>query len=294
MAKEFREGEDFALFAATPPLEALRVIVSEAATLEWDRTGKQVEKVIMINDVARAFFEAPTTRKVCIELPEEDRLPDERDMVGLLSKSLYGTRDAAINFQKEVRKVMGNNGFSNGRYNVSTYYNQTRGLRTMVHGDDFVTVGKLEEVNWLKKQLDARFELKTKIIGKDHESEARVLNRIVRQTPEGWEYEADQRHAETLIKTLNLQDAKSVNTPQEEDQPWKVEEEAVMLDAVKAHEYRSLVARANYLAMDRSDIQNAVKEVCNTMAKPTVGCRRKLKRLARYLLGSPRVVCKYE
>ena len=30
------------------------------------------------------------------------------------------------------------------------------------------------------------------------------------------------------------------------------------------------------------------------MAKPTAGCRRNFKRLARYLLGSPRVVCKYE
>ena len=109
----------------------------------------------------------------------------------------------------------------------------------------------------------------------------------MRQTTEGWEYEADQRHAEHLIKALNMQDAKSVSAPQEEDKPWKAEEEAEMLNFEKAHEYRSLVARANYLAMDRSDIQNAVKEVCKTMAKPTVGCRRKLKRLARYLLGSP-------
>ena len=139
----------------------------------------------MINDVARAFFEAPATRKVCVELPEEDIMPNERDMVGLLGKSLYGTRDAAINFQKEVRKVMANSGFSNGRYNVSTYYNKNRDLKTMVHGDDFVTVGSLEDVNWMKKQLDARFELKTKIIGKGHDTEARVLNRIVRQTTEG-------------------------------------------------------------------------------------------------------------
>ena len=38
-------------FASTPPLEALRLIISDAATRdpEWD-------KVIMVNDVARAFF----------------------------------------------------------------------------------------------------------------------------------------------------------------------------------------------------------------------------------------------
>ena len=46
--------------------------------------------------------------------------------------------------------------------------------------------------------------------------------------------------------------------------------------------------------MDRADIQNAVKEICKTMASPTVGCRRKLKRLARYLITNPRVVSKFE
>ena len=54
---------------------------------------------------------------------------------------------------------MANSGFSNGRYNVSTYYNKNRDLKTMVHGDDFVSVGSLEIVNWMKKHLDARFEL---------------------------------------------------------------------------------------------------------------------------------------
>ena len=126
------------------------MIVSEAATLGWNKAGRPAEKVIMINDVARAFFEAPATRKVCVELPEEDVMPNERDMVGLLGKSLYGTRDAAINFQKEVRKVMAGNGFSNGRYNVSTYYHRNRDLKTMVHGDDFVTVGSLENVIVMK------------------------------------------------------------------------------------------------------------------------------------------------
>ena len=41
------------LFAGTPPLEALRTLVSEAATLEEDD-----DKVIEIDVVSRAFFEA--------------------------------------------------------------------------------------------------------------------------------------------------------------------------------------------------------------------------------------------
>ena len=59
------------LFAGTPPLEALRYLVHEAATVRADEPVGS--KVIMINDVARAFFEAPAVRNVCVEIPAEDK-----------------------------------------------------------------------------------------------------------------------------------------------------------------------------------------------------------------------------
>ena len=60
-----------------------------------------------------------------------------------------------------------------------------------------------------------------------------------------------------------------------------------------ASEFRTLAARANYLALDRPDIQFATKELCRGMANPTVGDKRKLKRLARYLIEMPRIVSKF-
>ena len=88
----------------------------------------------------------------------------------------------------------------------------------MVHGDDFVVVGDRQNVGWFKKQLQERFEIKTKIVGSrgimdyqnmgngkqswadlteeqaefEEVNEARVLNRLVRVTGAGWEYEADR------------------------------------------------------------------------------------------------------
>ena len=99
VAKEFNTGNEEGLFAATPPLEALKYLISQVATTEPNH-GE--EAVIMINDVARAFFEAPVTRDVCIELPDEDKTQEywDQDMVGKLNMSLYGTRDEASNFQK--------------------------------------------------------------------------------------------------------------------------------------------------------------------------------------------------
>ena len=57
--------------------------------------------------------------------------------------------------------------------------------------------------------------------------------------------------------------------------------------------FRALAARANYLAQDRPDIQFSVKEIARRMARPTSGDWALLKRLARYLVGSPRAVAHY-
>ena len=52
------------------PLEAFRFLMREAATIrEKEPMGS---KVLMINDVARAFFEAPAIRDICVEIPKED------------------------------------------------------------------------------------------------------------------------------------------------------------------------------------------------------------------------------
>ena len=64
------------------------MIVSDAATLEYGDDGQAIRKVVMINDVARAFFEARATRQICVELPPEDLTSEEGDLVALLEKNL--------------------------------------------------------------------------------------------------------------------------------------------------------------------------------------------------------------
>ena len=49
--------------------------------------------------------------------------------------------------------------------------------------------------------------------GENDLKEMKVLNRIVRITPDGLLYEADPRHAEMLIKAFKLEGDKSVVTP---------------------------------------------------------------------------------
>ena len=98
----------------------------------------------MVNDAARAFFEAPAVRQVCVEIPDEDLTAADRkaDHVGHLRMSLYGTRDAAMNWQEEVAKEMTKWGFVRGRYNPCLYWTPKSRLITLVHRDDFVSVGR--------------------------------------------------------------------------------------------------------------------------------------------------------
>ena len=56
VAQEFNDGSQMAedLFAGTPPLEAVRMLLSEAATVEEGDAGT---KVIVVADVKKAFYE---------------------------------------------------------------------------------------------------------------------------------------------------------------------------------------------------------------------------------------------
>ena len=67
-----------------------------------------------------------------------------------------------------------------------------------------------------------------------------------------------------------------------------------LLPNEKISHFRSLVARANYLAADRPDIQLAAKEVCRWMQVPTELAVAALKKFARYLLGRLRLVYEYK
>lgn len=58
----------------------------------------------------------------------------------------------------------------------------------------------------------------------------------------------------------------------------------------EATNYRAIVARCNHLAPGRPDIVYAAKELARAVSKPINGNLQRLKRLARYLNGTPRLV----
>ena len=84
-----------------------------------------------------------------------------------------------------------------------------------------------------------------------------MLNRILRYTESGIEMEADLRHAEIIIQQLGLENAKPLSIPSADE--VKRPDDETKLNPEYTTQYKSIVARANYLAADRPDIQFAVK-----------------------------------
>ncbi len=95
VGREIRKDNRLDLFAATPPLESLRYIISKCA-----RNRRKGSKILTV-DVRRAYFYASARSDIYVEILEEDREPGDENKVGKLNLSLYGTRDAAQNWTIE-------------------------------------------------------------------------------------------------------------------------------------------------------------------------------------------------
>ena len=94
VAREIACSKQDGLFAATPPLEVMKLLLS---TLTSSNKGER----LMIMDVKRAYFHARSKRVTYVQLPPEDIGPGEEGMCGRLNFSVYGTRDAAANWSDD-------------------------------------------------------------------------------------------------------------------------------------------------------------------------------------------------
>ena len=333
VAKEFNTGVRPELYAATPPSECLRLMLSLLAS------GRKQGYSLVYADVSRAYFYAKAVRPVYVKLPEEDLEPGDENKCGRLKMSMYGTRDAALNWSLEYGDTLRAAGYVQGRANPCLFSHGELGVSVMVHGDDFIAVGPDKNLQSTVKTLEDKYRLKTEKLGCNvsagESSEIRILNKVVRMTGDGVELEADPRHAELVIKELGLQGAKASPVPGAKDESrksrgstpesrraerqvdsignakksagdevWDTEhfdeitpegdEQDELLGPEEARIYRGVAARLNYIAPDRCDISYAVKESARCMSAPTVAGLQRLKKIGKYLIGKPRLVSYFQ
>ena len=176
-------------FAATPPVEGFRFLLSKAMTGEKKKSAQE-EMVIGFFDISRAHFQLPVRRKVAIRVPHGDSSCPSG--VAMLNRAKYGTKDAAQCF--DLLLVLAT------RTQIAEFNDHLSKHLLVKH---MATLGPRPQL------LDS--------------CEVRFLNRVLQwivppfgKAPERIELEADPRHAELLIPNSGLQsNSKGVNTPGE-------------------------------------------------------------------------------
>ena len=167
VARQIRQAGEDAIFAPTPPLEALRSVLSLATTdfagrpeHVRDPTSERRTQVSAV-DIARAYFNASTDedKPTYVALPAEDG--DHQQKCGLLKKHMYGTRAAADGWQQEYSGFLRSIGFVQGTACPCLFVDAKRGLALSVHGDDFTTIGSKCELNKFERELESKYDLKT-------------------------------------------------------------------------------------------------------------------------------------
>ena len=219
-----------------------------------------------------------------------------KGMSGLLLKHMCGTRAGADGWQQEYSSFLKSIGFVQGVASPCIFVQNEKNISTSVRGDDFASVGAKCDLDWLETLMEAKYELRKGGRlgpGKDDAKEILVLNRVIRYTEHGLEYEADPRQAERLLEGLKLDSGcNPVATPGLKPLMDQLTEDKV-LPTSEFTGFRGLPARANYLAADRIDLQYSATEVCRFMSAPSETSVAAMKRMGRYLLGHQRLVWTY-
>jgi hypothetical protein len=125
----------------------------------------------------------------------------------------------------------------------------------VIHGDDFIVVGRDADLKWIAEELGNKILLKKVGVlggGPNDVREMRVLNRVLRWESWGIAYEADPRHAELLIQALGDRAQSRVAPGVKSGSGPTADSDPLPWDAVRL--FRACAARANYLGLDRVDV----------------------------------------
>ena len=197
---------------------------------------------------------------------------------------MYGTRDAVQNWEFAYAESLEGLGFKRGRATPCAFYHPEHNIRLVVHGDDFTALAHEQDLDWFRRSISEVFDVKFRgrIGPSSTDSKAiRILNRVVHWTEEGIEYEADQRHADIIVRELSLgAGTKPVTTLGIKRDITALDE--ADLDSSDATRYRALVARGNYLSQNRSDICLGVTDLCRNMSSPSEadwGCAQEVREI---------------
>ncbi|CAK0873283.1 unnamed protein product, partial [Prorocentrum cordatum] len=252
------------------------------------RSGKELPR-----DLVRRGREAEIEEMRRHGVFEEVRVAESRGKVvrfkwveDLRTKAMYGTRKAAQAWQEYVAGVFKKNNWTRIAVAAGVYHEPLLDMTSAIHGDDILTEGEEESLDVLDQQLMASMDVKCiGRVGPDGVRELPYLKRKIRWTGKGFVWIGDTKHVTRCVELLGLTECKPADTPGSKATGKSVREALDPLPHDEAKLYQQVAGLVNYVAVDRPDIQFAVKVILTDMGKPTVISMLRLRRCVRYLHG---------
>ena len=277
VAKGFKqvEGLDyFETFAPTCKPETFRILLQLSA-----KQGHVMHQF----DVKTAFLHSPIEEEVYLEQPQEfvKRGSDGEKLVCRLNNSIYGLKQAANNWYKELANFLLIQGFTRSRNDHCLFARSEAEDHTfiLVWVDDIIVASRsMTVVSDVKKALEATFHMEDR--GRLHW----FLGLRIRRE-EGKVTVDQERYIETMLERFQMDQCKPSRTPA--DLNLKLQTAQNGDEEVDQRIYRSLVGSLLYLAKQtRPDIMFTVNILSRHMNAPTNQHWMCGKRLLRYLQGS--------
>ena len=136
VACEINQVDDMSFFAATPPLEAKRLLMSQWAK-ELRRDGQRLQ--LHFSDAKNAYFSGKPHRSLYPRLPKELGLGPT--VLGTMVRCCYGTRDAGAIWEAFYVDSIVSLGFKQCRASPCVFWHPVWKVSVVVHGDDLTALG---------------------------------------------------------------------------------------------------------------------------------------------------------
>jgi histone deacetylase 1/2 len=269
-----REGIDFGeTFTPVVKPATIRSVLTVIASKQWP--AHQL-------DVSNAFLHGNLSERVYCQQPAGFVDPDRPDAVCLLSRSLYGLRQAPRAWFTRFMEFVTSVGFTQCRSDSSLFIllTATGTAFLLLYVDDMVLSASSDT---LLKHIIAK--LRSVFAIKDMGPLRYFLGVDVKRSSEGF-FLSQANYVEDLLERAGMSNCKEAATPADARAKVSAEDGRPLSDGSF---YRSMAGALQYLTLTRPDIAFAVQQVCLHMHAPRDVHLTMLKRILRYIKGTPRL-----